>query len=88
MACRFSFSALGRFLSNTFLAQHVDADDLSRASDSALEFLLKHNFIIVVGYGTARPGREHGDEEDYGVASTQLGQARRLRGCFSFRALQ
>ena len=58
-------------MSNTFLAQQVDVDDLTRACDSALEFLLKHNFVIVVG--TASSGEKQGD--DYGLSSTQLGQA-------------
>lgn len=67
-----------RFVSNTFLAEQVGAEALTQACNTALEFLLKHNFIVVVAPGRRGPEGTERDADGYGVAPTQLGQARRV----------
>ena len=69
------FSA--RFASKTLLAEQIEGQGVAQACDKAMEFLLDHNFIVATAAENRQDGKKReGGSEEYGVAPTQLGQAR------------
>lgn len=78
LACFFLRFCFARFVSKTLLAAQIQEEGVRQASDSAMEFLFKHNFVVASASGSGR-AVEGDSDGDYGVASTQLGQARILR---------